>query len=303
MPLVPTDRASRLSWLQWQQTSIDLLRLPDLGGVDDGVTKDALTGFDNASADLFVGEELRSDLERAAEALAARVAGDATLIAALMPTNAPSAMPDRARAFLTTFGARAFRRPLDSPEVDSFLALFQQAPSLFPGSDPFAAGVQLTLQMFLQSPYFLYRTELQKGTGTIALSDYEVASKLSYALTSTMPDDELFAAAASGNLHTADAIKQQAVRLLALPSGLNGIDHFNFQVLKLGNYAGIMRDQNTFPSFSSAVPAAMQGEALHFMRWIFAQGYGLPEVYTKPVTFVNAALAPLYGLQGTFTDD
>ena len=303
VPMVPSPRVSRLSWLEWKQTTLDLLHLPDLGAVEASVTKDALTGFDNASADLFVADQLRSDLERAAEALADRVTGDPALLTALLPAGAPTSMPDRARAFLAAFGQRAFRRPLQASELDSFVALFQQAPDQFPGVDPFTAGVRLSLQMFLQSPHFLYRTELQAGTGTIALTDYEVASKLSYALTNTMPDDTLFAAAAAGALHDADAVKAQAERLLALPTGVAGLDHFNFQVLKLGNYEGITRDSTAFPEFSAKAPAAMQEEALRFARYIFAQGFGVREIYTKPVAFVNAALAPLYGLQGTFGDD
>ena len=75
--------------------------------------------------------------------------------------------------------------------------LFNKGPTLYPGTDPFTAGVNLALQLFLQSPHFLYRTEL--GTtvvnGVVPLSDYELASKLSYAIANTMPDDTLLAAA------------------------------------------------------------------------------------------------------------
>jgi hypothetical protein len=303
VPRVPTARLSRLSWTQWVQNTTDLLRLPDLGGLETSVDKDPVPGFDNTTVDLLVTDALRSELEHASETLAARVAQDSTLLSALMPPNAPTAMPDRATAFITTFGARAYRRPLGSDEVASYLTLFQQAPSLFPGVDPFAAGVQLTLQLFLQSPHYLYRTELQTGSGIIPLSDYEVAAKLSLTLTNSLPDDELSNTAAAGNLHTPDAVKVQVERLLSLPSGRAGLDHFNFQILRLGTYDGITRDPVMFPEFSPQAPAAMAQEALLFMEWIFDQRYGVHEIYTKPVTFVNNLLAPLYGLQGTFTSD
>src|SRR5262249_42733240 len=148
------------------------------------------------------------------------------------------------------------------------------------------------LQLFLQSPHFLYRAELATTVdgGKVPLGGYEVAAKLAYALTNTMPDDELFAAAAARQLETPEGVRAQAVRLLAAEAGAAGRDHFHFQVLRLGTYDGIVRDPAAFPEFTPGAPASMRAEVLAFTRLVFDRGQGVRELYTTPVGFVNAAL-------------
>lgn len=301
--LVPTARLARLSHLQWAQSARDLLKLADVSEITEKVSGDAVVGLDNEIDSLYVSPQLRSDLEAAAQALATRVVGDAAALARLVPAGAPTDLAGKARAFIAGFGLRAYRRPLTDAEVTDHLALFNQGPTLYPGTDAFAAGANLVLQAFLQSPHFLYRTELgtQAVGGRIALSDYEVAAKLSLALTNTIPDDALAAAAAAGQLHTAAAVSEQAARLLATPAGADGRDHLHFQIYRLGAYDGITRDTAVFPKFTPATPAAMRQEVLLFLRSVFDQGGGVREIFTAPFTFVNASLAPLYGLSGTFT--
>jgi hypothetical protein len=255
---------------------------------------------------LFVGEMLRQELATAAEKLADQVIGDAAALARLIPAGAPADAAGRARAFITSFGLRAFRRPLTEDEVTKHLALFNQGPTLYPGVDPFNAGVSLVIQALLQSPHFLYRTELgtaTAGSAKVALNDYEVAAKLALALTNTMPDDELLAAAAAGQLHGADKVAAAAGRLIDGPRGTVGLSNFQMQVFRLGTYDGITRDPAVFPDFTPATPTAMREEVLQFLNWIFAQGKGVKEFYTAPVGFVSAPLAPLYGVTGTFAND
>lgn len=296
--LVSAPRLARLSRLQWSNSVRDLLKLTDISDVDGGVSGDALIGFDNQADALFVTEQLRQQLADAAEKLADKVTSDTNALARLIPQDAPADNAGRARAFVTAFGQRAFRRPLTDAEVQSHLALFDQGPTLYPGSDAFKAGVSLVLQAMLQSPHFLYRTELGTGVGNgkVPLTDYEVSAKLAFALTNTMPDDELFAAAAAGQLHDATSVSAQAKRLFEGPRGTAGVNNFNFQVYRLGTYDGITRDAATFPDFTPAAPAAMRGEALAFFDWIFTQGHGVKDFYTAPVGFVSSALAPLYGV-------
>ena len=304
--LVPTARLARLSRPQWVNTVKDLLKLSDISDVEANVSGDAVVGFDNDVDSLFVGETLRSDLADAAVSLAAKVTGDPTALARLMPPTAPTDLAGKARAFISAFGLRAYRRPLTDAEVAEVTGLFNQGPALYPGADPFTAGVSLALQLFLQSPHFLYRTELSTAVvnGVVPLSDYELASKLSYAIANTMPDDTLLAAAAvPGQLRnptSANNLLAQATRLLASEAGASGRDHLHFQVLRLGAYDGIVRDPVAFPDFTPATPAAMRQEILSFLRWIFDQGYGVREIFTSPVGFVNQALAPIYQLPGTF---
>jgi len=303
---VATPRLARLSRQQWSNAVRDLLKLTDISEIDAGVSGDALVGFDDEADALFVGEMLRKELATAAEKLADQVIGDPAAIARLMPAGAPADAAGRARAFITSFGLRAFRRPLTEAEVTQHLGLFNQGPTLYPGVDPFNAGVSLVIQALLQSPHFLYRTELETakpGSAKVALSDYEVAAKLALALTNTIPDDELLAAAAAGELHGADKVAAAAKRLIDGPRGTAGISNFQMQVFRLGTYDGIMRDPGTFPDFTPDTPAAMREEVLQFLNWIFAQGRGVKDFYTAPVGFVSAPLAPLYGVAGSFTKD
>jgi hypothetical protein len=304
--LVPAPRLARLSRQQWSSTVRDLHGLKDIAEIDDGVAGDALIGFDNQADALYVTEQLRQQLATAAEKLADKVTADASVLAALVPADAPADAAGRARAFVTSFGRRAFRRPLTEAEITSHLALFNQGPTLYPGQDAFKAGVSLVIQAMLQSPFFLYRTELghpAPGAAKVPLDDYEVASKLAFALTNTMPDEELFAAAAAGQLHDPAGVAAQATRLMDSPRGTVGLNNFNFQVYRLGTYDGIKRDPAVFPDFTPTTPAAMRKEALEFFDWVFTQGRGVKDFYTAPVGFVSSPLAPLYGVSSPSSGD
>jgi hypothetical protein len=304
--LVPTPRVARLSRPQWSNAVRHLLQLTDIAEIDSGVTGDALIGFDNEAESLFVTEQLREQLADAAEKLANKVTGDAAALARLVPPTAPSDAAGRARAFITTFGQRAFRRPLTDAELTTHEGLFEQASTLYPGVDAFAGGASLVIQAMLQSPFFLYRTELgtaAAGAASVPLDDWEVASKLAFSLTNTMPDDALFAAAAEGRLSDKAGVTAEVERLLGGPAGRAGLRSFNLQVYRLGTYDAITRDPAVFPDFDPKSPAAMKEEVLQFIDWIFAEGRGIKDFYTTPVGFVNAQLAPLYGLSGSFSND
>src|SRR4029079_2291099 len=158
--LVATARVARLSRQQWSNAVRDLLKVTDISDIDSAVTGDALMGFDNEADDLFVTEQLRAQLFDASEKLADKVPGDATALARLVPANAPTDTAGKAKAFITAFGQRAFRRPLTTAEVTTHVGLFNQGPTLYPGVDSFKAGASLVIQAMLQSPYFLYPTEL-----------------------------------------------------------------------------------------------------------------------------------------------
>jgi hypothetical protein len=297
---------ARLSHQQWSNAVRDLLKLTDISDIASAVSGDALIGFDDEGDALFVTEQLRSQLFDAAEKLADRVTGDATALARLVPANAPTDTAGKGKAFITSFGQRAFRRPLTSAEVTTHQGLFNQGPTLYPGVDAFKAGVSLVIQSMLQSPYFLYRTELGTATGgaaTVPLNDWEVGAKLALAATNTIPDDALLAAAAAGQLHDKAGVAAQAKRLLDGPTGTAGSSNFNLQVYRLGVYDGITRDPTVFPDFNTNSPAAMKQEVLQFLAWIFTQGRGIKDFYTTPVGFVNSLLAPLYGVTGNFSSD
>jgi hypothetical protein len=304
--LVQTPRMARLSRQQWSNAVRDLLKVTDIAEIEGGVSGDALLHFDNEADALFVTEQLRLQLATASEKLASKVVADAATLAALVPPDAPADAAGRGLAFVKAFGRKAFRRPLTEAEVAAHVGLFNRGASLYPGVAAFEAGANLVIQAMLQSPHFLYRTELvaaAPGAAKVPLSDHEVAAKLAFALTNTIPDDELALAADAGALRDPATVLAHAKRLLAGPRGTAGLDNFNLQVYRLGTYDGITRDPVAFPEFTAAAPAAMRREVLQFIGWIFAQGRGVRDFYTAPVGFVNAALAPLYGLSGTFPAD
>jgi hypothetical protein len=304
--LVASSRVARLSRQQWSNAVRDLLKLTDISDIDNGVTGDALMGFDNEADALYVTEQLRAQLFDASEKLADKVTGDATALGRLVPANAPTDTAGKGKAFITAFGQRAFRRALTTAEVTTHVGLFNQGPTLYPGVDAFKAGASLVIQAMLQSPYFLYRTELgtaAAGATKVPLNDWEVSAKLALSITNTIPDDTLLAAASAGQLHDSAGVAAQAKRLLDGTTGTAGLSNFNLQVYRLGTYDGITRDMSVFPDFKPNAPAAMKQEVLQFLNSMFTQGRGIKEFYTTPTGFVNSLLAPIYGVNGSFSSD
>lgn len=303
---VATPRLARLSRQQWANAVRDLLMLSDISDIESNVSADPLLKFDSEADDLFVTEQLRAQLFDASEKAADKVTGDAAALARLVPANAPTDTAGRAKAFITSFGQRAFRRPLTDAEVTTHVALFNQGPTLYAGVDAFKAGASLVIQAMLQSPYFLYRTELgtaAAGAARVALNDWEVGAKLALAITNTIPDDTLLAAAAAGKLHDPAGVSEQANRLLDGAKGADGMSNFNLQVYRLGAYDTITRTAAEFPEFTVNTPAAMKTEVLQFLTWVFRENRGIKDFYTAPVGFVNSLLAPLYGVTGTYSTD
>jgi hypothetical protein len=191
-------------------------------------------------------------------------------------------------------GARIFRRPLATPEVARYQALY-----LVGAASGFTDGVKLVLSAMLQSPNFLYRSELgaRQSDGTYALTPYEIASELSYLFWATIPDAELWAAARDGRLADAAGIGAQAKRLLASPRSRALLDHFAAQWLDIDRLALTVKDETVYPGFSPALRAALRAETLTFFDFVVHGGTGkLRELFTAPYSFVNDDVAAFYGL-------
>jgi len=300
--IVATPTISRLSQLQWANSVRDLLMLPNPGPLT-LPTADAVVRLDNEADSLFVNQALHDDLQSAAESLAGQVAGDSTAIARLVPSNAPTDATGKATSFIQSFGRRAFRRPLTADETQAYLTLFNQGPTLTTGLTTFAAGVEVTLEAFLQSPYFLYRTGFGDTAvqGRARLTDYEIAANLSYALTNSLPDATLSAAADQAALAGTDSIAAHARRLIATAAGKSAVDRFYFQFFGLGQYDTLEKDPAVAPAFTAAVGPLLHTETQQFLQYLFAQNGTLRDIFTSPVTFVNSTVASLYGLTGTFS--
>jgi hypothetical protein len=302
----PASRVPRLSHPQWENATRDLLRLDASSGLSHTFLNDARRGnFDNAGGDLVVGEPLWTGYQSAAEILAAQVASDPTALARLLPADLPASPPDaRARAFVGEFGQRAFRRPLESAEIDTYAALFAQGATFYPEHDAFTAGVQVTIEAMLQSPHFLYRPELDTTIegGRIVLDDFELASRLSFALWNTIPDDTLLAAAQAHQLSTDDGLRTQATRMLADPRAHAMVALFHAELLDTASYGDVTpRDATLFPEWDDALHDSMQAETAAFVDdVVFHERAGLTRMLTAPFTYVDAPLARVYGLSGSF---
>src|SRR5258706_5415967 len=262
-----TSRAMRLSNSQWEATVQALLRLPTPLGLSSSFVADpSLGAFDTYGGQLLVDANRWQDYQSAAENLAKKLAHDAQLLAALAPEAADAAT--RKANFVRDFGLRAFRRPLTDADVARYSALFDNAASLIGSGDAFVDGVELTLRALLQSPNFLYRLETSTSVvgGRVPLSDYEIASRLSYGLTGSMPDDGLFTAAAAGKLRAAADVAAEAQRLIDSPDGRTTTLAFHAQLLHLAGYDQLQKAPATAPAFTAALVPALKQEALALVQ-------------------------------------
>jgi hypothetical protein len=295
-----SSRFVRLTHQQWENTVRDLLGLPAPSGLSATFVAEPLRStFDTNGSLLSVPPDLWHDYQTAAEMLATRVAHDAKLLAGLVPGAAPADPRGRARAFVENLGLRGYRRPLGEAELNEHLALFDRGAALIGSGDPFADGAELVLSAVLQSPFFLYRTELgtRPAGGKLPLDDYEIASRLSYGLTSTMPDPGLLAAAAARRLQTRAGLLAEVDRLLETPAARATVADFHGQLLGMREYQQVKKDERQLPAFAQVTGADLQEEALAFVRnTVFERNLGLTELLTAPFTFANSRIARLYGL-------
>jgi hypothetical protein len=251
-------------------------------------------GFTNNADTQNVDTSLAQQYLVAAEALAVKATMD---LPALMGCDPTTGGDTCVRAFLTSFGQRAWRRPLAAAEIDTLDGIYATARVDF----DVPTSVQTVLEAMLTSPNFLYRVEHgvpTAGASVIPLTSWEVASRLSYFLLGSMPDEALFSAAAADALRTPDQIAAQARRLL---TGTNGavtarIAQFFTEWLQLVDLASLQKDKTAFPSFTPTLGAAMLLETQTFVvRTIFEGPGDLRTLLTAPYTYAPAEVAALYG--------
>ncbi len=299
----PQPRLVRLTHAQYDNSVRALLSLPDVSPSAEFLDDAAFAGFTNNAAALVVQPRLARDYQRAAEALSDLVASPSTM-AAIVPCDVASGDEACASAFVESFGRRAFRRPLTSAETTAFEAMYQRGNGKFPSGSPFEQGIRHLVEGFLQSPQFLYRVELSEKLDSdqlIPLDAYEVATRLSYLIWNSTPDDELLAAAESGELDTEAGIEAQARRLVDDPRAESPVDDFHSQWLQLSKYDNMQKDAALYPGFSPTVPASMKEETRRFIRHVVLEMSGdLSDLLLSRTTFVNSELAAIYGLQGSF---
>jgi len=194
--------------------------------------------------------------------------------------------------FITRFGMRAWRRPITAVERTDLMSVYRS------GADP-TSGVQLLLEAFLVAPSFLYRVEVGvpvAGQTYRALTSWELASRLSYFLTGTMPDDQLLAAAQADALTTADGISKEAKRILATPAARARVAEFFAGWLDLRAVDRLQRDTQQYPKWDSKLPALLANETKTFASNVVFDGEGdLKTLLTAPFTYGDPSLAAYYG--------
>jgi Protein of unknown function (DUF1592)/Protein of unknown function (DUF1588)/Protein of unknown function (DUF1595)/Protein of unknown function (DUF1585) len=201
-------------------------------------------------------------------------------------------------SFVTTFGPRAFRRPLTADETTRYTAAVAQAAQDL--GDPWQALEAIT-SAFLQSPNFIYMAEVgapdPQSTGRLRFTSYEMASRLAYFLTNDAPDDALLTAAAADALLTPAGVQAQATRLLALPEAHTAVGSFFRALLALDNLETLTRPVELFPKYTPTIGPAMKQETLSVVDdLVFASDGDYRHLFDQTDTFVNAELAGLYGV-------
>ncbi len=247
-------------------------------------------GFMNQAAGQSVSPLLVESWNRAAEKVARRafLGGDRRGLLPDLPPGASNA--EFRERFLSTFGRRAFRRPLSPAEMQLYDKLFE-LESRETGDRE--TGAQAVMEAMLQSPNFLFH--LEDGPDR-AQQGYWIASRLSYFLWNTMPDEDLFHAAANGELATREAIERQARKMLNDARARGALNEFLAQWLRFDRLFAAVRESQLFPEFGDELVVDMAEEVRRLFEYLVWSDRNFLEFFTADYAFVSSRLARLYGV-------
>lgn len=200
---------------------------------------------------------------------------------------------DCATVFLASLAERAFRRPLDARERASVLQVFSEVTG---AGGTVQQGVQACVSAIFAAPQFLYRTELGTSAAAGPLAPYELASQLSYFLTDGPPDAELLADASQNALVTEQQVGAHVDRLLALPATRQNLQDTVFASFGIARVLAVVIDGLPPEVFNNGVAASMFRESQLFINQVLWSGGQVSDLATSRKSFINAQLAPLYGI-------
>lgn len=302
-PFVPGEQVlPRLTQRQYRNAVGDLLGAP-LPEVELEPDTNPYLFMSIGATSTSLSELGTQQYEEAADLLTSTVWDDTARRDALLGCTPATADDACGQGFLADFGRRAFRRPLSADELARWTAVAVELSS--GGSGPEIAdahrGLRLAVAGMLQSPYFLYRVELGEedpdDPSRLRFTGYELASRLSFLLWESIPDDELMAAAEDGALLDADGLEQQARRMMADPRTRLSVQAFFGQYFDLARLDGVSRDPALYPDFSPTMAKSMRTEVELLMEdLIYRQDADIRQLFSTRRTFVNAELAELYGI-------
>jgi hypothetical protein len=306
----------RLNRAEYNNTIRDLFGVDDRPA-DDFPADDVGYGFDNVGDVLSLPPLLMERYLTAAERVAGRVIVTNPASAGSFkpeshrrilfrePTS-PGEYPDAARAILERLATRAYRRPVSPPELARLTGLVELALA---DGEGFERAIQLAVQAVLVSPHFLFRVELDSRPRGLAparpspgpaepIGDFEVASRLSYFLWSSMPDEELFRLAGERKLQSPEVVSAQARRMLLDPKARALVDNFGGQWLQIRNLKGFTPDRERFPHFDEPLREAMFRETELFLAEIIREDRSILDLLCADFTYLNERLARHYGIKG-----
>jgi len=277
-------RFMRLTNAQWERAVQDVLELdqaPDKARFFQTPVVGA-TDFVNNESVLEVTNDLWSQYHLAAKEVVQEFTVDDSQLQRIYAGS-------DAREFIEFFGRRAYRRPLTTDEVDRLEEVFDVGAALTGTASAFTVGAGLVIEAMLQSPHFIYRTEL--GNDGAPLGGYEMASKLSFLFRGTTPSDELLDAAARGELDTVDGAVAMAVQMLDEPAAAQVLREFHAELFEFERFGDVVKD---VAEYNPAINAELEQASVMFFDRIFQEGLGLREVLTSTEGYVGPLLAEMY---------
>ncbi len=200
-----------------------------------------------------------------------------------------------AREILSRFARRAYRRPVEPAEVDRLVKLFEKAQGL---GDNFESSIKTGLMAMLCSHDFLYLVEGTPEAQSGRLTDWELASRLSYFLWSSMPDERLMELAAAGTLHEPQVLREETRRMMRDPKAAAFADSFPRQWLQLRRVGMFEPDRKLYPDYDEYLEKSMVGETLEFFRQVLEQNLPARDFLNSDWTMLNERLAGHYGIEG-----
>jgi Protein of unknown function (DUF1592)/Protein of unknown function (DUF1588)/Protein of unknown function (DUF1587)/Protein of unknown function (DUF1595)/Protein of unknown function (DUF1585) len=281
--LVPQVVLRRLTHSQYNNTVRDLLK-DTTNPAKQFPPEDYVNGFKNQYQALAVSPLLAEAYSLAAERIVANAfrRGDSH---GLIPCT-PSSDEDVAcrTEFITTFGRKAFRRPLDPEEVERYQAIFKTQKK-------FLEGVEAVIEAMLQSPNFVFWLE---DTPNPKWKPYATAARLAYFLWNTTPDEALLDSAARGELDTPEGVEHVVRSMIDSPKAKAGLDEFVSQWLRFDRVMNAARERRLYPLFSRELAMAMTEEARRFIGDLVWNDRDFMQVFTANYSFINSDLAAVY---------
>jgi hypothetical protein len=203
-----------------------------------------------------------------------------------------------AEKIITNIAHRAYRRPVSADDLPQLIALYKQGAE----AGGFEAGVRLAVQKILVSPEFIFRVEFDPADATPGnirqVSDIELASRLSFFLWSSIPDDELLAVAERGGLSDPSMLERQVRRMLADPRSQSLVKNFAGQWLFMRNIPAVQPDPAYFPEWDENLRQAMSQEMVLWLESALREDLSVVDLLKTDYTFVNQRLAEHYGIKG-----